>query len=226
MNNIADAYPLSDELFSDKLVIASYLHDTGMSVDPGFRHGIESRIICESFLEKMNLSKSEYTDLFDAVENHDNKEYATKNKPGDLLTVLSVADDLDAFGLIGVYRYLEIYLERKVPQEELGYRILKNSETRFLNFLGTYGSSKELVEKHSKRYEVISSFFNAYNEQIPFYNPGEPAPRGYSGITDIIHRKLYTCKRGNEINNLIIDSPDPLIQWFFTELNNEFASYK
>jgi hypothetical protein len=31
-----------------------------------------------------------------------------------MLTILSVADDLDAFGYIGIYRYIEIYLERGI----------------------------------------------------------------------------------------------------------------
>ena len=33
-------------------------------------------------------------------------------------TILSVADDLDAFGFTGIYRYLEIYLTRGINPED------------------------------------------------------------------------------------------------------------
>jgi HD superfamily phosphodiesterase len=124
-----------DEFLSDKLIIASFLHDTGMAIDTGFRHGTESRKICERFLKERNLSTIEFSDILDAVENHDYKEYTVINKPENLLTILSVADDLDAFGFIGIYRYLEIYLARSKPLDELGNLIIENSEGRFQNFL-------------------------------------------------------------------------------------------
>ena len=38
----------------------------------------------------------------------------------NLLTILSVADDLDAFGFIGIYRYSEIYLTRGIDPEKIG----------------------------------------------------------------------------------------------------------
>ena len=38
----------------------------------------------------------------------------------DLLTILSVSDDLDAFGYIGIYRYTEIYLTRGIDPEKIG----------------------------------------------------------------------------------------------------------
>ena len=42
------------------------------------------------------------------------KIYLRRQDRNDLLTVLSVADDLDAFGFTGIYRYSEIYLTRGI----------------------------------------------------------------------------------------------------------------
>ncbi len=215
-----------DESLSDKLIIASFLHDSGMSIETGFRHGLESRKICERFLKERNLSTIEFTEVLDAVENHDNKEYTGINKPGDLLTILSVADDLDAFGFTGIYRFIEIYLARNKPLNELGDLIIDNCETRFRNFLKTYGSCTDLVEKHSKRYEIISSFFNCYNQQVPFYKFDNQATAGYCGVAEIISQRLSSVHLNTRFIRSVIDYPDPVIQWFFGELNNELNNFR
>jgi HD superfamily phosphodiesterase len=215
-----------DKSLSDKLIIASFLHDSGMSVNRGFRHGIESRKICERFLKEKDLSPLEFSDVLDAIENHDNKEYAVIKKPGDLLTILSVADDLDAFGFIGIYRYLEIYLARNKPLIELGDLINENSEGRFQNFLRTFGFNTELVEKHSKRYEIISSFFNLYNQQVPSYKFDNQLTAGYCGVAEVLGQKLHSDISDIKFHIMVINHPDPVIQWFFSELNNELAFFK
>jgi HD superfamily phosphodiesterase len=87
-----------------KLIIGCYLHDSGMAVDRGIRHGYHGMLFCRKFLEDNHLNISNYNDLLTAVENHDGKEYNGNNKPDDLFTVLSVSDDLDAFGITGIYR--------------------------------------------------------------------------------------------------------------------------
>jgi HD superfamily phosphodiesterase len=64
-----------DQSLTHKLIIACFLHDSGMAVDPGFRHGIEGRKLCTDFLSENNLSEFEFSDVLHAIENHDNKEY-------------------------------------------------------------------------------------------------------------------------------------------------------
>jgi HD superfamily phosphodiesterase len=215
-----------EEVFSDKLLIAAFLHDTGMSVDRGIRHGSESRKICERFLMERDLSILEFSDVLDAVENHDNKEYAAINHPRDLLTILSVADDLDAFGFTGIYRYLEIYIAREKPLVEIGHLITGNCESRFQNFLSTYGSCTDLVEKHSKRYETTDSFFSHYNQQVPFYRFDGQKTTGYCGVAEIIGRNINSDPPDKRFINSLLNYPDPVIQWFFTELYNETESFK
>ena len=41
--------------------------------------------------------------------------------------MLSVADDLDAFGFTGIYRYSEIYLMRGINPNQLGHLIIENA---------------------------------------------------------------------------------------------------
>ena len=101
-----------------------------MSVEPGPRHGKHSRELCLQFLDKNNLPEKDYQDVLDTIENHDRKEYTSKTGKNDLLTVLSVADDLDAFGFAGIYRYSEIYLTRGITPSQIGYLILENARKK------------------------------------------------------------------------------------------------
>jgi HD domain len=212
-----------NEPITDKLIIACFLHDSGMSVDAGLRHGVEGRKICEKFLSENNMSSDEFSDVLQAIEQHDNKEYTMLNQPEDLLVILSVADDLDAFGFVGIYRYLEIYIRRNIPMHELGYLIIENCENRFHNFIRTYGFSSQLIGKHSKRYEIISSFFDSYNHQVESYKFDNQSLYGYCGVAEIIQQML----KNDEINKIARSQtdnyPDPLIQWFFAELDHELS---
>ena len=88
-----------------------------MSVDPGVKHGKHSRDLCQRFLMENNLPENDFTDVLEAIENHDNKDYSGNTIQNDLLTILSISDDLDAFGITGIYRYSEIYLTRGIGFE-------------------------------------------------------------------------------------------------------------
>ena len=215
-----------DQALVNKLIISCFLHDSGMAVDPGLRHGTEGRKICERFLSENNLYTDEFSDVLFAIEDHDNKDYTEINKPGELLIVLSVADDLDAFGFIGIYRYLEIYIMRNKQMNELGDLIIENSENRFQHFLRTYGFYSALVGKHAKRYDIINSFFNSYNEQASFYKFDNQLVAGYCGVAEVIMQMLKRNKSFSDINSLAHDYPDPVIQWFFAELNNELSEFR
>lgn len=162
---------ISGEIISpalpEKLLIASFLHDLGMSIDPGIRHGSHSHELCKSFLEKTNLDKSEYSDVLEAVKHHDDKEYQSHLfNSNETLRILAVADDLDAFGYTGIYRYLDIYLARGIRQEVIGYEIRKNAFSRYKNFDSVFGIFPGLIEKHRKRYLLLDKFFSEFNHQI------------------------------------------------------------
>jgi hypothetical protein len=155
----------TDQIFVDKLLIACYLHDIGMSIDPGEKHGIHSRKLCESFLEENNLCSPDHADLLQAIENHDNKDYTSSTSENKLCLLLSVADDLDAFGYTGILRYADIYLKRGASSEELGRLVLINAAHRYGNFEKVFSAFPELVEKHRNRYQLLQEFYSGFDSQ-------------------------------------------------------------
>jgi HD superfamily phosphodiesterase len=215
---------INDSGFPEKLIIACYLHDIGMSVDPGIKHGYHSRELCCLFLKNNLLKEGDFHDVLRAIENHDNKEYTDSAFSDDLLTILSVADDLDAFGYIGIYRYLEIYLTRGTNPSDLGNQIIRNAGKRFENFMSNFGYESDLVNKHKRRFNILESFFSNYNTNVASYQFRGPHPEGYCGISDIILKYLSENKELKdslkEIGNY---SDDLVITEFFTGLIDELS---
>jgi HD superfamily phosphodiesterase len=209
-----------------KLIIACYLHDIGMSVNTGIKHGKHSRKLCLQFLAKNNLPESDFYDVLEAIEYHDNKDYSNKLHSNDLLTILSVSDDLDAFGFSGIFRYAEIYLTRGINAEKIGYLIRENSKKRFDNFVIKFGYDSEIVKKHIKRYYTLDNFFERYNEQLPSYQFDTKDPSGFCGVIEII---MYLMKNNLQLKDFFKKpekySADPVIIWFFEELQKELSGF-
>jgi HD superfamily phosphodiesterase len=208
-----------------QLIVACYLHDIGMTVDPGTKHGKQSRTFCSRFLANNNLKETEWQDVLEAIENHDNKNYTDNLKSNDLLTILSVSDDLDAFGCIGIYRYSEIYLTRKIEPEKIGHMIRENAGKRYENFIKIYGSVDEIVVKHWERYYLLDMFFNKYNEQLSAYQFGSTSPAGFCGVIELIR---FIMENNLQLEDLFTEpekyTSDPLILWYLAELEKELLA--
>jgi hypothetical protein len=208
--------------FPIKLIIAAYLHDIGMAVETGERHGKLSRDFCIQFLKKYNFPISEYQDVLDAIEYHDRKDYPENKNGNTLLTILSVSDDLDAFGFTGIFRYIEIYLTRGLKLAESGHLIRDNAAKRFDNFVSCFGSSDILVRKHKKRFLILENFFAEYNKQALTYKFGIYQPAGYCGIAETIQ---YITDSKRSIKEFYKNPgeylKDPVVKWFFKELDSE-----
>lgn len=187
-----------DKYFIEKLLIACYLHDIGMIRDAGRHHGQFSMEICKEFLEANRLTFDEFKDVLVAIRDHDNKEYISRHEDDSLLLYLSIADDLDAFGYTGIYRYSEIYIVRGTDPAELGYQILENAACRFDNFRSVFVSYPEFIERHQKQYNVLTDFFHRYNDQVSSYRFRSASPSGYCGVIEII-------------NEIIENKADPVI---------------
>ncbi len=155
-----------------KTLVACYLHDCGMSVDQGPGHGFHSRILAEKFFRLNNIPESFFSDILPVIENHDKKDYNTGEDPSSPGSILAVADDLDAFGFAGIYRYSEIYMARGVSYDDLGDMILENAAKRFSNFTRLFGSSPDLMVKHEKRFNILKDFFTGYNRERSQVPPG------------------------------------------------------
>jgi HD superfamily phosphodiesterase len=221
-NLIAYQKPAEFSNLLPKLIIASYLHDIGMTVEKGPKHGKHSKELCVQFLVKNNFRPDDYQDVLETIENHDNKDYPGNSSVNDLLTILSAADDLDAFGFTGIFRYSEIYLTRGISPDQIGNLINQNAAKRFDNFAKTFGFASEYVEKHKKRFERINNFFEEYNKQVLSYKFGESTPTGYCGVieifTDIMNSKISlkdVCMKSN------IYCSDSIICLYFNNLAKE-----
>jgi HD superfamily phosphodiesterase len=166
MQEVYKENPESIGFSPDKMLITCYLHDLGMSVDKGERHGIHSSKFLRDFLSIEGVPEQNLSDAIEAVKYHDRKEPLTGGKDFKLATILSAADDLDAFGFIGVYRYLEIYLARGIHPLNVGYEIIKNARNRFANFELVFGDYIELIDEQRKRYQILHDFFKGYNQEV------------------------------------------------------------
>jgi len=207
-----------------KLIIACYLHDIGMAVEPGPRHGVRSRELCLQFLNKYNLPENNYEDVLDTIGNHDNKNYTSKIGSNDLLKVLSVADDLDAYGFTGIYRYSEIYLMRGMNPNQLGHLILENAVKRFKNFEDIYGVQNFYVQFHRKRYGILTTFFRQYNKQADSYNFITDTPKGYCGVIQLF---ILMIRNKMAVNDLFAEAKlyqdDIIIGPFMNRLKSELS---
>jgi HD superfamily phosphodiesterase len=152
----------------DMLLIACYLHDLGMSVDIGERHGNHSSRFCREFLSKNGLSENKFSEVTEAIRNHDRKDQKSCDDSLNLSTFLSSSDDLDAFGYMGIYRYLEIYIARGIRPEIIGHEIRKNALKRFQNFEVNFGNFQDLIERHRKRFQILDEFFSGYIKEAGF----------------------------------------------------------
>jgi len=206
---------------TSNLIIACYLHDIGMSVDPGVKHGKISKKLCKRFLKQYHLHEKDYGDVLDAIEFHDNKDYTDEFTGNELLRILSISDDLDAFGYTGVFRYLEIYLKRNFNLEKIGDLIRDNAAKRYDNFANSFTSFNELVLKHRKRYEILDNFFRKYNEQLPSYHFGTLNPYGYCGVVELFIQMKNTSIELKELIKTFGNSGDPVIKSYFSGLKKE-----
>jgi HD superfamily phosphodiesterase len=152
--------------FTDSLMIACHLHDIGMATDPGEKHGKVSAKLCADFLNENKMDTSSFSDLVRAIEIHDNKDYSENSTDGRLHLYLSVADDLDALGYTGIFRYLEIYQLRGLNPAETCEMVLKNAEKRFANIENHFAAYMEFVEKHRRRFLILKDFFTNLRAEL------------------------------------------------------------
>ena len=148
---------------AEQALIASLFHDVGLTVDTSEFHGYQSRLLCEQFFSNNHQQPIEgLEEILYAIEHHDDKRFKNADSmhgPIDLVTLISTADDLDAFGLVGVFRYLEIYALRGIAIEDIPQKVLVNLGNRFANFEQSFGYIPAMLNKHNSRYGITRVFF-------------------------------------------------------------------
>jgi very-short-patch-repair endonuclease len=187
---------LIDQVSLEEIIIAVFFHDTGMSINRDSDHGKESRRLCEEWLLRQNIPLERYSSkMFDAIEHHDNKSYIfpgalTSGMEVNLLSVLNVCDDMDAFSYCGIYRYSEIYLLRGIALEELGQQVISNASRRFGNFMANCMQLPVMIKTHTPRYDVLESFFRQYNAQLRKDPTGKNIEHGPVHIVKFFYRQI------------------------------------
>lgn len=160
LSRLYDSGLVTDPRLAEKAIIAAYFHDTGLTVNKGTGHGTESRQICIKFLNKCDLGISDRNEILDAVEKHDDKSYRKLSDPSSLAAIISVADDMDAFGITGIGRYIEIYSVRGVSDEAMPEMVISNINARFRHLESTYSIFPDLVEEQKRRVETVTDYFS------------------------------------------------------------------
>jgi len=198
----------------DKAIVACFFHDTGLTLDMGEQHGFLGRKICEDFfINNQNLQVPDIKEVLEAIELHDDKskKEVTATTPYTMKTILklvSAADDLDALGFIGVFRYTEIYLKRGIPDQDIPQKVIQNLRNRFANFLNTYSSLHKYTDNHKIRYKETVDFFSDLDALFQqksriedckldvFYILKESLIEKKKGIIETIEDALKTSTKG------------------------------
>jgi hypothetical protein len=210
----------------EQLLVASLFHDTGLTIDNSEKHGFMSLEICKEFFnQNPNLQIDNLAMVNFAIEHHDDKSIRVngfKNvSPALQLTrLLSTADDLDAFGIIGVYRFIEIYSIRGNALEAIPQMVLPNMANRFENFRKLINDNSDFTQYHTKRYHDAVCFFKNLDYELnnKTINLGNHTYFARSIIRNIIE-KGYSIEQNidNEISML---QQGPILDWF-KQLKNE-----
>jgi HD superfamily phosphodiesterase len=229
LREIAGFNEMMDEELVEGLIIAAWFHDTGMSLSIGREHGALGRELCERFLNAQERPRPLRADeLLEAIERHDLKkeqvygEFVAGTPPG-ILALLSVADDLEALGLIGIYRYTEIYLNRGIPLKELGFQVLENAGKRFRNIVSSCRQCGPLVKTYHQQYNELAVFFDAYNRQLLAESDPAVVYCGHVGIVNYIRK--WSVEAGVRPEHYLQElegiEPGAIVQTYFNQLKNE-----
>jgi HD superfamily phosphodiesterase len=175
--------PVKEPGFFQQLLLSCFFHDTGLLFDKGFRHGLESAKICTRFMQE-----SSHQIAFDkeciirAIAKHDEKNYSSARPDQFTLIhkILTLADDIDAFGAVGAYRYAEIYLTRGIPAEKIPGQIVANSDERYRNLV-RFGLDE--MKDIRKKFEILKAIYSEDTFKSP---PAE--------LPDLINRKVIIRK--------------------------------
>ena len=160
------------------------------------------------------------------MEHHDKKEYSKTLEAStvfDLQRFLNTADDLDAFGIVGVYRYLEIYLLRQTVIKNLPEAVLPNMEGRYNHFRDNFEQCHSLVNAHYQRYLSSRSYFKDLNFQIGRLEYSEESSVGPYGVINYIRNEVIGKKRSisSVCREATTKDNDFYCQHFFDRLQKE-----
>jgi hypothetical protein len=210
----------------EKLLIAVFFHDTGMSETLQKEHGQISRRIAKDFLKDKQLHSADLDEILDAVENHDKKDYkpsvSGKNELS-LQKLLNISDDLDALSFIGAYRYTEIYLLRNIPVKDLSDAVLENLQKRFQHMKEYISFSPAFSKAQNLRYMATRNFFKDLSFQIKQVGDDLTTYSGPIGIVNFIKELMIDQKLNvsDSCKKVLLIAGDFYVTNFFEKLEKE-----
>ena len=223
--------PIDEELV-ESVFLSTMFHDTGMTITVEPDHGTASFEILSGFLNESVIKIiAPIEEIRQAITEHDKKDriMIIRFEPGmqpDVLALTSIADDMDALGTIGIYRYAEIYLHREATMELLGHRVLENVSNRYSGIKNSLSSLPFLLNQIEEQFREIQMFYEGYNQQAS--SAHDPFTE-YSGPQGVInHIRNYTINssvRPEDIHGQISDhTSDIYVLNFFKKLSNEIKN--
>lgn len=194
--------------FIEALFFACLFHDTGLVHSIQEEHGEKSVEFAWKYLSDQSEYKNSFhNEAMRAIHCHDDKTYFNvihRQVPG-IYEFLTIADDLDAFGALGLMRYFEIYIHRGIRPQNIADRIKKNLKSRF-DFLATFITiDKTLQQRHTQRYMLSLSLLNRLTKNdlemiFSWINQGEFLPDQYIMPQDVvIYELINTAKKEGDI---------------------------
>jgi len=132
----------------ETMAAAVFLHDLGRHYGLEI-HGEKSAELAELVLTRLGFPKQKVEDALDAIRKHDYDTPASERK-SLYSRILFDADNLDAFGRVGVLRFIQFYYlkGKTIPQ------VLELIEKRWNGM-----SLKESKEMFRKDYEYTRDYF-------------------------------------------------------------------
>ncbi len=204
------------------ILLAVMLHDTGMAETTDVTHGRASRRLAETFFAGMVIPPALTAGILIAVKKHDDKSYSSAlsaaSDEGIILSVLSTADDMDAFGTIGVFRYYEIYSLRNVKVKEMAGEVLPNLDRRYEVMGSKLQCCPEAFSDTGRRYLITRRFF-------------EDLKAGDSRalkVTDIFEHSIRAPRKKPEaaIPEILRNFREPYVSGFFNRMQEEVTSFR
>jgi hypothetical protein len=205
------------------LMLAVFFHDSGLTRTLKEDHGKESRRICEQFLhDHPHLFQHDTDVALEAIEMHDDKSYISgidrAKKPG-ILSILSVCDDVDAYGATGVLRYAEIYLLRSITMDDLPRLVLDNIRKRFAYFSSLEWVPRSFHDLHRTRYDLACRFYDDIRRE------GDSSTANKAIISRYMHQLRAGTMEIDPFASSLQEDQDMHISNFGTILGNELKAF-
>jgi HD superfamily phosphodiesterase len=210
----------------ERLIITVFFHDQGMSETISKEHGKIGRHICKAYFNKSTIAPPPFIEnILQAIEDHDKKDYSNLNE-FDILNFLNLADDLDALGTIGAYRYAEINLLRKIEIQDVPEIVLNNMSARFQHFTKMLGKDRVFIKAQNQRYLAAHNFFKDLAFQMKQVEYRTDLYLGPIGVINFIKNEIIQNKRTplKVCDYVISQNRDFYCHHFFERLKKELTT--